>query len=117
MSYEMNDLLELVVDQNASDLHCQVGQAPTLRISGAMVPIEGPELTPVDTEKLMLSITPDNHQQNVKLNGGTDFGCRPERQSDGTREVQPAVLRKSQTGDDTHFCRQVLDQNCHGVRP
>jgi len=74
MSYEMNDLLELVVDQNASDLHCQVGQPPTLRISGSMVPIEGPDLTPIDTEKLMLSITPDNHQQNVKLNGGTDFG-------------------------------------------
>jgi twitching motility protein PilT len=70
----MNDLLELVVDQNASDLHCQVGQPPTLRISGSMVPIEGPDLTPNDTEKLMLSITPDNHQQNVKLNGGTDFG-------------------------------------------
>ncbi|HEU5080073.1 MAG TPA: type IV pilus twitching motility protein PilT [Opitutaceae bacterium] len=74
MSYEMNDLLELVVDQNASDLHCQVGQPPTLRISGSMVPIEGPDLTPADTEKLMLSITPDNHQQSVKLNGGTDFG-------------------------------------------
>jgi twitching motility protein PilT len=74
MSYEMNDLLELVVDQNASDLHCQVGQPPTLRISGSMVPIEGPDLTPLDTEKLMLSITPDNHQQGVKLNGGTDFG-------------------------------------------
>lgn len=74
MSYEMNDLLELVVDQNASDLHCQVGQPPTLRISGSMVPIEGLDLTPQDTEKLMLAITPDNHQQNVKLNGGTDFG-------------------------------------------
>ncbi len=74
MSYEMNDLLELVVDQNASDLHCQVGQPPTLRISGSMVPIEGPELTPVDTERLMLAITPDSHQQGVKLNGGTDFG-------------------------------------------
>jgi pilus retraction protein PilT len=74
MSYEMNDLLELVVEQNASDLHCQVGQPPTLRIGGSMVPIEGPDLTPIDTEKLMLSITPDAHQQNVKLNGGTDFG-------------------------------------------
>jgi twitching motility protein PilT len=74
MSYEMNDLLELVVDQNASDLHCQVGQPPTLRISGSMVPIEGPDLRPADTEKLMLAITPDSHQQNVKLNGGTDFG-------------------------------------------
>jgi twitching motility protein PilT len=74
MSYEMNDLLELVVDQNASDLHCQVGQPPTLRISGSMVPIEGPNLTPLDTEKLVLSISPDHHVQNLKLNGGSDFG-------------------------------------------
>ncbi|AKC82630.1 twitching motility protein pilT [Verrucomicrobia bacterium IMCC26134] len=74
MSYEMNDLLDLVVEQNASDLHCQVGQPPTLRISGSMVPIEGPNLTPADTEHLMLAITSDLHQQNVKTNGGTDFG-------------------------------------------
>ena len=74
MSYEMNDLLELVVEQNASDLHCQVGQPPTLRISGSMVPIEGPDLTPLDTERLVLAITPDSHQQALKLNGGSDFG-------------------------------------------
>ncbi|MFA6961766.1 MAG: type IV pilus twitching motility protein PilT [Opitutaceae bacterium] len=74
MSYEMNDLLELVVEQGASDLHLQVGQPPTLRLSGGMVPIDGPQLTAADTEQLMLSITPDIHQQNVKLNGGSDFG-------------------------------------------
>jgi twitching motility protein PilT len=70
----MNEMLELVVEQNASDLHLQVGQPPTLRISGSMLPIEGPALTPADTEKLMLAITPDNHISNVKLNGGSDFG-------------------------------------------
>src|SRR6187549_2509813 len=74
MSYEMNELLELVVEQNASDIHLQVGQPPTLRLSGSMVPIEGPNLTPADTEKLMLAITPDNHISAVKLNGGSDFG-------------------------------------------
>jgi twitching motility protein PilT len=74
MSYEMNDLLDLVVDQNASDLHLQVGQPPTLRLSGSMMPIDGPVLTPSDTEKLMQSITPDSHISNVKLNGGADFG-------------------------------------------
>ncbi len=74
MSYEMNDLLDLVVEQNASDLHLQVGQPPTLRLSGSMTPIEGENLTPADTEKLMLSITPDSHISNVKLNGGADFG-------------------------------------------
>ena len=74
MSYEMNDLLELVVDQKCSDLHLQVGTPPTLRMRGSMAPIDGPALTPPDTESLMLSITPDNHVQNVKLNDGTDFG-------------------------------------------
>jgi twitching motility protein PilT len=74
MSYEMNELLELVFEQNASDLHLQVGQPPTLRLSGSMTPIDGPPLEPVDTEKLMLSITPDVHIQSTKLNGGADFG-------------------------------------------
>ena len=74
MSYEMNDLLDLMVDQGASDLHLQVGQPPTLRLSGSMTPIDGPPLTPSDTEKLMQSITPDAHSSNVKLKGGADFG-------------------------------------------
>jgi twitching motility protein PilT len=74
MSYEMNDLLDLMVDQGASDLHLQVHQPPTIRLSGSMTPIDGPPLTPSDTEKLMLSITPDSHISNVKLNGGSDFG-------------------------------------------
>jgi twitching motility protein PilT len=74
MSYDMNDLLELVVDQKCSDLHLQVGIPPTLRLRGSMTPIDGPVLTAGDTEKLMLAITPDAHVQNVKLNGTTDFG-------------------------------------------
>jgi len=74
MSYEMNELLDLMVEQNASDLHIQVNQPPSLRLSGSMTPIDGPPCTPADTEKLMLSITPDAHISNVKLNGGADFG-------------------------------------------
>ncbi len=70
----MNDLLELVVDQKSSDLHLQVGVPPCLRLRGSMTPIDGPELRPADTENLMLAITPAEHIQKVKLNGGTDFG-------------------------------------------
>lgn len=70
----MNELLELTVEQNASDLHLQVGQPPTLRVSGSMMPIDGPPLTPADTETLMKSITPDVHQMNFNANGGADFG-------------------------------------------
>ena len=74
MSYEMNDLLDLMVEQGASDLHLQVGQAPTLRISGSMTPIDGPPLPPAATEKLRLPLPPDGHVSNTKLNGGADFG-------------------------------------------
>ena len=72
--YEMNDLLELVVEQKASDLHLQVGQPPTLRLSGSMMPVDGPPLTPEDTEALMQSITPEHGQQKAKTTGGCDFG-------------------------------------------
>ena len=74
MSYAMNELLELTVEHNASDLHLQVGQAPTLRVSGSMMPIDGSPLTPADTEALMKSITPEVHQTNFKAHGGADFG-------------------------------------------
>jgi twitching motility protein PilT len=74
MSYEMNDLLELVVEQSASDLHLQVGQPPTLRIGGVMTPVEGPALSSQDTEELVKSITSDNHLQQIKTKGGADFG-------------------------------------------
>lgn len=72
--YEMNDLLELMVDQEASDLHIQVKQPPTLRISGSMVPVDGPPLTSSDTKALMQAITSDAMQEQLKTRGGADFG-------------------------------------------
>lgn len=74
MPYEMNDLLHLMVDEGASDLHIAVGQPPTLRMSGGMVPVDGNDLTPEETEGLMRSITPDSQQQQLKTKGGADFG-------------------------------------------
>jgi len=72
--YEMNDLLELMVDQGASDLHVQVKQAPTLRLNGGMVPVDGPALRSKDTEALMQAITSDALQERLKKTGGADFG-------------------------------------------
>lgn len=74
MSYEMNDLLELVVEQGASDLHLHVNQPPTLRLHGKMVAVDGEKLTPQDTENLMKTITSLHNQEIVKTTGGVDFG-------------------------------------------
>lgn len=74
MSYEMNDLLTLVVEEGASDLHIQVGQSPTLRLHGEMIPVEGPILEPDDTEALVMAIASSERLQEVKSSGGSDFG-------------------------------------------
>ncbi|NQZ58003.1 MAG: type IV pilus twitching motility protein PilT [Lentisphaeraceae bacterium] len=71
---EMPDLLQLVIDEGASDLHITVGVPPTLRISGNMTPLDTPPLTSDDTERLMKSVTSDSKKVEVSENGGADFG-------------------------------------------
>ncbi|MDP2898850.1 MAG: type IV pilus twitching motility protein PilT [bacterium] len=71
---EMDELLQLVVDENASDLHIAVGKPPCLRIDGRLRPLETDPLTPEDSERLMRSITSEEHIQRVREQGGTDFG-------------------------------------------
>lgn len=70
----MNDLLQLVVDEGASDLHLTVGTPPVLRISGSMHPLDTAPLEPADTERLAHEITDEDHMQRVEEVGGTDFG-------------------------------------------
>lgn len=73
-SVQMSDLLQLVVDEGASDLHIEVGVPPVLRIHGGMHHLDLDPLTPDDTEDLMKSITSEEHQQRIREIGGTDFG-------------------------------------------
>src|SRR5881396_4750 len=74
MAYSMSDLLQLVVAEDASDLHLRVGSPPVLRIHGVLHRIDGPPLKPEDTEELMRSITSEDHIQHVRERGGADFG-------------------------------------------
>jgi len=69
----MSDLLQLVVAENASDLHVRVGTAPTIRVHGILHRVEGPSLTPEGAEELMRSITSEEHIQQVRERGGADF--------------------------------------------
>ena len=71
---EMNELLELAVEEGASDVHLSVGIPPVLRIRGGLTQLDSPPLMPEDTERLMKSITSPEHQQKVREGGGTDFG-------------------------------------------
>jgi twitching motility protein PilT len=71
---QMGELLQLVVDEGASDLHIRVGLPPMLRLHGALMPMEAPALTPEDTDGFVRSITSEAHIQRVREGGGTDFG-------------------------------------------
>ena len=71
---EMSDLLQLCVDEGASDLHIRVNVPPMLRIHGSLVPIDLPALDGEDTERLMKSIASPASQQSLREIGGADFG-------------------------------------------
>jgi twitching motility protein PilT len=71
---EMNDLLQIAVDEGASDLHISVASPPVFRIHGSLQPLDTPALTKEDTERLMKSITSPEHQQRLREQGGSDFG-------------------------------------------
>ncbi len=70
----VSDLLQLVVDEGASDLHLAVGVPPILRMHGSLQPLDSEPLRPEDTERFMKSITSEEHQQKIREIGGTDFG-------------------------------------------
>ena len=51
---ELDDLLQVVVEHKASDLHIKVGSPPVVRLEGELVPIGAQPLTKNDTKRLIL---------------------------------------------------------------
>ncbi|MDB6152067.1 MAG: pilT 1 [Chthoniobacteraceae bacterium] len=70
----MEDLLRLVIDEGASDLHISVGSPPVLRLRGELVKLEIAPLTAENTETLARAITSDGNMQRVNEEGSVDFG-------------------------------------------
>lgn len=69
----LDDLLRLMIDEDASDLHISVGIAPVLRIKGSLVPLNRSALTPEDTEKLGRAIASEHFMERVNTEGSADF--------------------------------------------
>jgi twitching motility protein PilT len=55
----LHQLLKVMVEQRASDLHITTGSAPQLRIDGSLVPLKTDALGPVETKQLCYSILTD----------------------------------------------------------
>jgi len=81
MASELNKLLDVVIQQDASDLHLSVGLPPILRLHGRLRPLNHSVLTPDDTVAFMRAITSEKHQQEIKERGGCDLGFAYEKKA------------------------------------
>jgi twitching motility protein PilT len=71
---DVDKLLQMVVDRNASDLHIHVNRPPVFRIDGRLHPLEIGNLKPEDTQAFMEVISPPIYQEQIKEMGSADFG-------------------------------------------
>lgn len=74
----MDELLKLVMQKNASDLHLTVGAAPTLRVDGEMSPTHFEKLTPDVCQRLIYSLLTDKQKEKFETNNELDlsFGIK-----------------------------------------
>ncbi len=71
---EIQEILELAVSRNASDVHLQVGAYPTLRLDGKLEPItKSDPPTPEVIEKLVLSLCTPEQKELLTANREIDF--------------------------------------------
>lgn len=70
---EMNEMLKLVVEREASDLHISVGKPPVMRLHGVLDVVDPHIITPEDSDRLMREITPPRYQQMIQETGSADF--------------------------------------------
>ena len=73
MAVALNQLLSLMVENGASDIHLTSGVPPMLRIDGKLVPVKHPPLSPVETKDLCYSVLTDVQKHRFEENWELDF--------------------------------------------
>jgi len=70
----MDQLLDLMLDRKASDLHLSSDTPPILRVDGDMTPIEGyPPIAPGRLKDMLFSIAPEKNREQWMSIKDTDF--------------------------------------------
>lgn len=71
----IHDMLQMLVEQQGSDIHIITGQPPTLRIDGDLRPIQGaPVLDKDQAEALIVPLMSQEQKDYVMVNKEIDFG-------------------------------------------
>ena len=79
MGIVVDNLLKLMVDNGASDLHITAGVAPMIRIDGKLVPVKHPPLTPPETKDICYSVLTDVQKHRFEENWELDFSFGKEK--------------------------------------
>src|SRR3989338_3136094 len=69
----LQDLLKYMLDKNGSDLHITAGTPPRIRVNGKLLPLDLPNLTPVDTKQMTYSILADAQKHRFEEENELDF--------------------------------------------
>ncbi|MFA4985534.1 MAG: type IV pilus twitching motility protein PilT [Candidatus Brocadiia bacterium] len=73
MAYSIHSLLDLVVRQNASDLHLVVHREPTLRLHGSLFIAGKNQLTREDTDAMAKELCDEAKYKSLNETGGAEF--------------------------------------------
>ncbi|MCW5821959.1 MAG: type IV pilus twitching motility protein PilT [Cyanobacteria bacterium TGS_CYA1] len=70
---ELPEIVQLVLDRGASDLHLKPGQPPIIRVSGALIRTPLPELQKGDVEELVFPYLSDDQKKHLAETCELDF--------------------------------------------
>jgi twitching motility protein PilT len=74
LANSIDELLEHMVERNASDLHVTTGTPPVIRVRGEVERVEGYEaFTPEQTQQLLYRILSSEQQKNLEIKRQLDF--------------------------------------------
>jgi twitching motility protein PilT len=72
-AFNLQQLLKVMVEKGASDLHLTAGSAPLLRIDGQMIPLKLPPLNPSQAKALAYEVLTEEQKIHFEKNNELDF--------------------------------------------
>lgn len=125
MPYKMSVLLRTMLEQGASDLHLAAGRPPVYRLHGKLQDVEGPNLSPSFTQRLVYSVLSDVQKRIFEEHHDLDFALgisglgrfrvNVHMQRGTVAAAFRAIPQHIKTFEELHLPKEVLAMLC--MRP
>src|SRR5262250_2245088 len=120
MAATMHDLLSIMVERGASDLHITTGTHPQIRVHGKLAPLsQFEQLTPQDTQRLAYSVLNETQKQKFEeeseldlsfgIQGMARFRCNVYRQRGAIGAAVRVIPYKIRTFDELGLPKVVQE--------